>query len=180
MVKWALLIVLSFFITLGTYLYFYLGAYHPVDLKIETRGPWILLYKTHLGPYYKLNSTLQQVEAFAKAQNLDCSVTFGEFLDDPQSADEDRLRSHVGCLLPTKPEPSLQTPQGYTLEERPSKEYVVGKFSGAPSIGPYTVYPKAYEFISQQRLKQSGYVIELYRLHENAIETEFLFPLLSR
>lgn len=177
MVKWALLIVFSFFLSLGTYLYFHLGVYHPVQLEVQERGPFVLLYKTHLGPYFKINKSIEEIESWAKLQKLDCSVTFGEYLDDPQSADEDRLRSHAGCILNQKPEIAL--PDGYSLEERPVGRFVIGQFSGSLAVGPYTVYPKAYEFISQQRLKQNGPVIEVYRLREGRIDTEFLFPILS-
>jgi AraC family transcriptional regulator len=177
MVKWAILFVVTLFVLLGSYLYFYLGISEQVTLSKETRGEMFLVYKEHLGSYYKINSTLETVEAWAKSQNLDCSLTFGEYLDNPNSVDEDRMRSRVGCVLPASP--SVTVPPGMHSDVRPAGEYVVGHFKGAPSIGPYKVYPKAYEYIEKEGLKSRGPIIETYKVFSNTIQTEYLFPVTS-
>jgi AraC family transcriptional regulator len=176
-VKWALLFVLTAFIALGAYLYFYLGVSEEVTLTRETRGEMHLVFKDHLGSYYKINSLLEEVEAWARAQQLDCSITFGEYLDDPNSVDEDRLRSRVGCVLPASP--SVTVPPSMHSEIRPAGEYVVGHFKGAPSIGPYKVYPKAFKYIEKEGLKRRGPIMEQYKVGSNTIQTEYLFPVIS-
>jgi hypothetical protein len=157
------------------YLYFYLGMSKPVVIEVGERGPFTMVYKNHFGAYHQINTTIQAVENWAKDNNLRCELTFGEYLDDPSAVEQDRLRSRGGCLFAAKPPVPL--PEDFTLEERPVKKYVIGKFDGAPSAGPFKVYPKVREYIEVQRLKQSGAVIETYFIRGEKVTTEFLFPL---
>jgi hypothetical protein len=157
------------------YLYFYLGMTKPVVIDVGERGPFVMVYKEHLGAYHQINATIEAVENWAKDHDLRCELTFGEYLDDPSAVEQDRLRSRGGCIFALRPPVPL--PAEFTLEERPAKKYVIGKFEGAPSAGPFKVYPKVREYIELQRLKQSGAVIETYLIRGEKVTTEFLFPL---
>jgi DNA gyrase inhibitor GyrI len=167
------LTALAFVLVLGGYLYVYLGVSKPVTIQQAQRGPLYLLYKDHMGPYHKIGSVIDAAEAWAHAHGVACPRTFGEFLDDPQAVDEDRLRSHAGCLLDSKPAGSTDD---FTFEERPAQRYVVGRFEGSPSIGPFKVYPKIRKYIETERLRTSGPNLEVYRVNGEAVETEYLFP----
>jgi len=162
-------------ITLVVYLYIYLGISKPVDISVSERGPFFLVYKNHSGAYHQIGAAITAVEKWASDNNMRCELTFGEYLDDPAAVDQDRLRSRGGCLFDMKPAANL--PADFILEERPRKKYVIGKFEGAPSAGPFKVYPKVQEYIQTQRLKQSGAVIESYLVRGQKVTTEFLFPL---
>ena len=162
-------------IGLFIYLYFYLGFFLPVQITTDLRGPSIMVYKNHMGAYHQIGPVIAQIESWAKDNNLRCDLTFGEYLDDPAALDQDRLRSRGGCIFTTKPPVPL--PEGFFLEERGQANFVIGRFEGAPSIGPFKVYPKVSEYVQAQRLKQAGAVIETYLVHGEKVTTEFLFPL---
>lgn len=173
MVKTAVITILSLAVVLAIYLYSYLGVYRPVTVTLETRGPYALLFKGHLGPYHQILPKIQEVEAWAHEQNLPCATTFGEYIDDPQIVDEDRLRSRGGCVL--KGKPAAPPPPELEYQVRPERTYAVGHFDGSPAIGPYKVYPKVQKFLAEKRLKSSSPVIELYTVNGENVVTEYLF-----
>jgi len=162
-------------IALLIYLYFYLGFFLPVTIVIEDRGPLHMIYKAHSGAYHHIGPVIEAVEKWSHEQRLRCTLTFGEYLDDPAAIDQDRLRSRGGCLYNTLP--NVQLPEDFAAEVRPKKSYVVAQFNGSPSIGPFKVYPKVEEFLQTRRLKQNGPVIETYFVHGEKVTTEFLFPI---
>lgn len=159
---------------LAAYLFFYLGVNKPVSVELEERGPFHFIYKNHLGAYHEIGPVISAVESWAAEKHLDCPLTFGEYLDDPDAVDQDRLHSRGGCILNEKP--SLELPEGLTYEERARKHYAVGRFEGSPAIGPWKAYPKIKDFIETRRLKASGTVLETYLIRGDKVTTEFLFP----
>lgn len=159
------------------YLYSYLGFSRPVEIQIEKREALHLLFKNHLGAYHQIGPVISEVEQWASAQNVHCPQTFGEYVDDPAALDQDRLRSRGGCLLTSPLNEKLELPKDFSHEDRPSRQYVVARFQGSPSIGPMKVYPLAQKFIEDQRLKPSGAVIEIYTINGQEVTTEFLFPI---
>ncbi len=173
MIRTFLLSIVIFILALTTYLYFYLGVYKKVEVSLESRGPFYMLFKEHIGPYHEIGSTIQAVEQFARSANLLCATTFGEFLDDPESMDQDRLRSHAGCLLSAAPSTAID---GFKFEERSARMYAVGQFSGSPAIGPFKVYPKVKKFLGEKRAQNPKPVIETYLVNGTSVHTEYLFP----
>ncbi|MEO0337507.1 MAG: GyrI-like domain-containing protein, partial [Pseudomonadota bacterium] len=141
MIKWIGIVVIVSLVSLVGYLYIYLGAYKEVTVRVETYPQMFLLSRAHTGPYHKIGSLLQSMEKKAKSIGLDCRKTFGKFLDNPQTTDEDRLRSEVGCVLDTKPESSVIEKMKAELKVQDSARFVYGKFQGSPAIGPFVVYP---------------------------------------
>lgn len=173
--KYFFLAILVGALGLATYLYFYLGVSKPVEVAIQEKGAIYLLYSKHTGAYHKINATIEKVEAWARANGVLCRQTFGEFLDDPQAVDEDRLRSHAGCVL-NQPLGSIAH-EPFIYEERKPGRYAVAEFTGSPAIGPMKVYPKVRKFLDQERLRSSAPVVEVYTINGNSVRTEYLFPL---
>ena len=174
MIKTFLLAILTLAISLATYLYFHLGVYEPVSVTLEKRGPYELLFKLHTGPYHQINGVIHEVEAWVQDHHMRCAQTFGEYLDNPETVEEDRLRSHGGCLL-TSALP--MGPGEFQYQKRAERTYAVGRFPGSPAIGPYKVYPKVRRFLDEHRLKSSSPVIELYTVNGNEMSTEYLFAI---
>lgn len=173
-IKFFFLTILGVALTLGTYLYFYLGVYKPVQITTAEVGPLYLLYKNHMGAYNEIGPILRETESWALQHNVHCGRTFGEFIDDPQAVDQDRLRSQAGCVLDGKP----PIPTGdFSFEEFPVRRYLVGKFQGSPSIGPFKVYPKMKAEMEKQRLRLNGPTLEIYTVNGANVETEYLFPI---
>lgn len=175
MIKTFLLAILTLVVSLATYLYFHLGMMKPVSVTIEKRGPFELLFKQHMGPYHQIGGTIKEVEDWVGDHHLRCAQTFGEYLDNPELMDEDRLRSHGGCIL-SKPLPT-PPPADFQAQHRPEKSYAVGHFEGSPAIGPYKVYPKVRKYLSEHHLKSSAPVIELYTIQGDQMTTEYLFTI---
>jgi effector-binding domain-containing protein len=132
-----------------------------------------MIYKEHIGPYHKIITVIEEVEKWARGQNIDCSNSFGEYIDDPQVVDHDRLRSRGGCVVTTVPE---TLPRGYATQTLPEKQYVVAEFEGAPSIGPLKVYPQVREYMASHNLQTQGSVFEIYMPVDNKkMRTTYLF-----
>jgi len=181
-----LLGIIVFFVYLG----FYTGYYRSVEIA-ETKAPaFILLSKDHLGPYHKIVPVIEEVETWAKSKGIDCSKSFGLYIDDPKVAEEIRLKSKGGCILNKRLTADLisQLPQGFTEslfpEDGSEGDYVKAVFDGAPGIGPLKVYPAVLNFIEEKRLPFVGWnVLEVYETNTgksgNAMTTSYYFPLLS-
>lgn len=175
MLKWLALFIAVGIVAFAIYLYSYLGVSEPVEITKGEAGPFVMLYQEHRGPYHLIGEKIAAVEKWALAQNLGCSRTFGEYLDDPESSDEDRLRSQGGCLLPTPPQVPL--PEGFKVKEIPLKNYVIARYKGSPAISPFTVYPKVKTYVYDNRIKIAAGAIEIYEIHGARVTTQYLFEI---
>jgi AraC family transcriptional regulator len=173
-IKTFFLAIVTGLVLLAVYLFVYLGVSKPVTVAVEKRGPFYLLFKDHLGPYHQIAPVIAEVEKWAGDHNMRCPQTFGEYLDNPQAVDEDRLRSHGGCVLAG---PLPTTPPEFQYQTRPERTYAVARFAGSPAIGPYKVYPKLRQFMEDKRLKSTSPVIEMYTVNGSEVTTEYLFAI---
>ena len=176
MIKHLFSALIALGLSLAVYLYFYLGFYKPVEIAIDQRGPLHFLYKAHTGPYHTIGPVISEVEKWALENKVGCEKTYGEYIDNPDAVDQDRLRSHGGCVLPGPLPAGFVSP--YTYEVRDEKNYVVARFEGSPSIGPFKVYPKAVRYIEDHHLKVGEAIIETYLIQGTAVTTEIMFPIL--
>jgi effector-binding domain-containing protein len=162
-------------LTLAGWLAYYLGAFKPVEIIEVSRDPMKMIYKDHVGAYHKIVSVIEEVETWAKAHNVDCTQSFGEYIDDANLVEEARLRSRGGCIVQDFP---ADLPAEIKKEEIPARKYVMAVFEGSPGIGPVKVYPKAESYMKEHGLAMDGAVIEIYVIHsEKAMTTTYLFPL---
>lgn len=160
-----------------------MGAWEPVEITAEVSKTFHALAKDHLGAYHKIVPVISEVEAWAKDNGEPCLQSFGEYFDNPEKKDEDRLKSRGGCvLLATKDEAEKKwagrIPSDMsviTIEGRPT---VKAEFSGAPSLGPVKVYPKVFQYMQLNDLELAGAVIEIYHYDETAAKgtTTYIFP----
>jgi hypothetical protein len=165
-------------ITLMVYVYFHLGAYKTVHLEIKEQGPILMIYKEHVGPYHKIVPLIEEVEKWARSQGEPCQKSFGEFLDDPKSIEQERLRSRVGCLVS---KPMNHLPETYLFQEVPKQNFLYASFEGSPAIGPYKVYLKAAELMQEKGFIPNGSIFEVYEiLPNNKMFTEYYFKIKSK
>ncbi len=171
-------ILLPLFFALIIYAFYlanYLGAFKSVLIEEKISGPFHFLYKSHVGPYHKINEILAEVENWAKQNQLNCQKTFGEYLDNPETVDEKRLRANVGCLID---QPLLDAPEGLQQKTLQARKFVTAKFEGASSIGPLKVYPRVKEYFRKMNYQFPETSIEVYQIHsQNAMTTEYFFVL---
>lgn len=175
--KKAIFTTLAAIIAFSIYMYFRLGMNKEVALEAREAGPYKILYVKHTGPYYKIAEKIEYVEKWAKANGIACQKTFGQYIDDPQSVDEDRLQSQGGCIVESLPA-DLKLQEEMIVGELPERKYLIGKFNGAPSVGPYTVYPKAFDWIAKNESALEGPIVEIYEIKSDTeVLTEYLFPI---
>ncbi len=174
MMKWILGTLLGLVLGVSGYFYWYLGGWRSVTITEKKMGPYFMLAKDHVGAYHKIAPVIQEVESWAKSQSLDCSKTFGEYLDDPETVEQGRLKSRGGCLLSAKP--TLPLAEGMQVIDLPEADYVVANFDGSPAIGPMKVYPKVTEYFEAMKKKITSSVIEIYEVHsQTSMSTTYLF-----
>lgn len=173
--KWLALFSVCGLIGFGIYVYNYLGIKKPVEISQGTAGPFLFLYKDHRGPYHEIGPVIREVELWALKQNVPCAKTFGQYLDDPEGVDQDRLRSRGGCVLSVLP--NGMAPQGFAVLKIPEKAYVIARFAGSPAAGPLTVYPAVKRYFREHRLVYPPTVIEIYSVSGSDVTTEYLFQL---
>lgn len=167
------------------YLLQYTGAFKKVTVSIDQREQMNVIYKDYQGAYHKVVSTIEEVEIWAKKNDLKCRLSFGEYLDNPNLVEEGRLRARAGCIM--DPLVAAETaqfeklksnlPEGFKADTIHPMKAVVAIFSGAPGIGPLKVYPKAQEFIIKEKLVAQGSVYEIYEIFDSkSMQTTYIWP----
>lgn len=157
----------------------YTGAFRDVKMEVHELGPFFLYSQPHRGAYHKIVKQLESIETLAKAENVDCKTTFGRFYDDPESVDEDRLKSDVGCFYESsEPVLSANFKEQTQRQEIPRQLFIEGSFDGAPSIGPLKVYPKMKELLLEKGYIENGAPVEIYEMSKDVgVRTRYLFPI---
>lgn len=185
MIKHTLYAIGLGFLLFFLYLFQYTGAFKSVTVNSDTRGPYTIIFKNHIGPYHKIVSVIEEVETWSRANGLKCRLSFGEYFDDPRVVEEGRLTSRGGCLIDPLVESENQQlekikstlPAGIMTDVIEKGPFVVALFTGAPGIGPLKVYPVAEDFIAEKSLRKKGPVIEIYEVFDKrAMQTTYLWP----
>lgn len=176
--KWVILSFFTFIFWVGLYLYIYLGFSKPVTVEVTRFPAMTLIYKEHIGAYHKIGPVIESVEKALQDRGVRCSATFGEYLDDPNEVDEDRLKSYGGCVFFESSEfiDNLELENGLQKKHIEERKVVMARFQGSPSIGPMKVYPKIDEVVHDQRLARNGAVIEIYEIQGDQVTTTYLQP----
>ena len=81
--KSMLLVIFVGLITLVIYMTITLGFFKEVTVSEGPYQEMNLIYKDHIGPYHTIAEKIKVVQTWAESQGLDCSLTFGQFIDDP-------------------------------------------------------------------------------------------------
>jgi AraC family transcriptional regulator len=176
--KKAFLITVAAIIFFAVTMFIRLGMYKEVKFEVRDLPIQNTLFVNHVGPYYKISEKISFVEDWAKQNGVPCEKTYGEFLDDLKATSEDRLRSRGGCVTGEYVSEKSYLPADASYGSIAAGKYLVGYFEGAPSVGPYTVYPKAFDWMKNNGFVIAGPVIEMYTvLNEKEVRTEYLFPI---
>lgn len=185
MIKHSLYALFLGLILLFLYIFQYTGAFKTVTISQDERGPYQILFKNHVGPYHKIVSVIEEVETWARANSLKCRLSFGEYFDDPRAVEEGRLNSRGGCIIEASTGETVtleklksNLPPEFQISEIEKTKAVVALFTGAPGIGPMKVYPKAEDYISDNKLTRKGSVIEVYEVFDKrSMQTIYIWPI---
>lgn len=201
--SWPVLIGTSALVIVGgiAALMFRLGSFNSVSIEQKQNvGPFIVLTRDHMGAYHKIAGLITDVETWARAHGEPCAITFGQYFDDPEKTDEDRLRSRGGCVISSSEKAealrrilvdgaagaksgasaSDSSAAGLSVDMIEVSDALVAVFDGSPSIGPFKVYPAAFEAMKQRDLRLNGPTLELYEvLSPTSGHTRYVFPVES-
>lgn len=161
-----------------------LGSFKDVEMTHNKEGAnFLILARDHMGPYHKIADVISDVEKWARSKDEPCTLTFGEYYDNPEVTDEDRLKSRGGCILSSQAkadELAKSLPEGLTISELKVGESLEAIFEGSPAIGPQKVYPRAQEMMKSLDLASSGPVMEIYEVvSPTSGKTRYFFPVKS-
>ena len=165
------------------YLFFHLGFAKKVINDGLVEETFYIIGTSHLGPYYKINAVIQDVESWAQRMQISCPFTFGLYLDNPHIADENRLRSEGGCISkqPYPVEVHQQVLNShYFTRKLEQKKYLKFSFSGSPAISPFKVYPAANDWFNETGYPRGTAVLEIYKMNGNKMTTEYYFPIAQK
>lgn len=178
MLRYFVFFVFSSLVVFGVTIFFRLGGHKSVQIEKRELPAMSVIGKNHTGAYHKIGDVIVAVEKWAQENNVPCRRTFGEYFDDPREKAEDRLQSFGGCLLEVQISADMQKslPAEFSYKNYPASSGVIAIFEGAPSIGPFKVYPAVENFMAEHRLKNIGSVIEIYQIMgARDARTEYLF-----
>lgn len=151
------------------------GLFAPVNVSEKVVGPYVLIYKKHIGDYNNVGPVMDELFSDLK-NNYSLAPTkgFGLYYDDPRQVDKAQLRSIVGCVVEGKTIDDLsKVSSKYGVREYPSSNSVVAEFpyKGMISIfiGIMKVYPALAAYIKEHRYNQTP-IMELYDMPNERIE----------
>ena len=165
-----------------------LGYFREMKIQEMKGEKQIVVFKTHTGPYYKVDAVLTEIEQWAHAHNISCPKTFGLYLDNPEKTEEARLRAEVGCVLPPTidvetvgaaiSQDATEDSKKLQLGEIPAGAYLQILFDGSPAIGPQKIYPYARGYFRDHKWSEPTKTYEIYTIHSGKnMTTEYLFPI---
>lgn len=182
MIKWAFLSIITIGTGFGLYLFIHLGAFRDVFVEAQVYPDLHVVWQEHRGPYHEINGPLMKMETALREDGIACKKTFGHFLDNPSTVDEDRLRSRIGCVISKQNSQDLENSDSqFSLKTYPSQKVIYARFKGSPAIGPMKVYPKVRDYADNKRVALKPDVMELYTVQRDGqVTTEYLFVLDSQ
>jgi len=143
------------------------GLFASVKLSEKDAGPYVLVYKKHLGEYKNVGPVMDSVYYDLK-NNFSIITTkgFGIYYDDPKKVSKEQLRSIVGCIVETKAVNELDMLKNrYGVSVYPLSKSVVAEFpyKGKLSIiiGLFKAYPKMMSYIAEKKYIPTP-IMELY------------------
>ena len=151
------------------------GLFSSVSVSEKNAGPYVLVYKTHVGDYNSVAPIIGEVYNDLKNNySIEATKGFGLYYDNPQEVEKAKLRSIVGCIVEGKSVEDLKKGiDKYGVKEYPSSKSVVAEFPyrGKMSIiiGIFKVYPKLASYIKEHKYPQTP-IMELYDRPNGTIE----------
>ena len=151
------------------------GLFYSVSVSEKNVGPYLLVYRTHIGDYKGVGPIISEIyDDLKNNYSIEATKGFGLYYDNPQEVDKAKLRSIVGCIVEGRSVEDLKKVSNkYGVKEYPSSKSVVAEFpyKGKMSIiiGIFKVYPKLGSYIKEHKYTQTP-IMELYDQPHKRIE----------
>lgn len=146
------------------------GVFDSVTFSIQQAGPYNLVYKEHRGSYAGIRLILNDVFKYVvKEKKGMVKEGFAIFYDDPATVPSDSLRAIAGVITDSLKEVSAP----YKSALYPKTNAVVGEFPIRSFLsytsGVVKFYPQLQKYLTENNLKQSGPVLEIYNSPKRVI-----------
>jgi len=95
------LLILASLVAIVAAFVLYSGALSKPVFEEQTTsaGPYLFVYRLHVGPFKKVNKVFQQVSQALRKTNMTHIASLGMYFDDPHTMPAHTLRSHVGYVI---------------------------------------------------------------------------------
>ncbi|MCL6583668.1 MAG: GyrI-like domain-containing protein [bacterium] len=157
-------------VLLAGWIGYYLGVFSPVELNIQARGPYLMVFMMHRGAYHQILEKIERVGKLLDERKIPKTVACAIFYDDPRDVPLESLRSEGGYLVDRQL--SLEHPFGQ--QKIPRRTVIVARVKAHPLIAPFKTYGRIVDFMKMHNLKHSGPAMERY-LADGVVEVEIPF-----
>jgi AraC family transcriptional regulator len=175
MIKWIVSSILLGIFGLAAYLVFHLGYFAEVTTGETDLPDRKIIFIPHFGSYHSIVPKIQEIESWALANSVDCRMSFGEYFDNPEQVEQERLKSRGGCIVEKIP---AKKPERFETGTLKGGHFFTATYKGSPAIGPFKVYPLVLGLIANSKYKMQGWnVVEVYEVHpDQSVTTNYFFP----
>jgi len=156
-------------------IYAYYGGFRGININIKKVGGEMIVYEEIVGDYKQSGKVMDKIyTALLNDFGIETFKGIGIYYDNPKKVQQSKLRSEAGCIL--EPEDAIfiqKISESFKIKELPKKEFITAEFpyKGKLSIlfGIMKVYPAFTKYISENGLKEDGYVMEVYDIPNKKI-----------
>jgi len=156
------------------------GLFESVVVADQETGPYTFVYQDHVGSYYKVGPTMDEVYQGLVRMGIETNRGAGIYYDNPQEVPEDKLRSEVGSILEEKDLDKVkEIKKTFKVREIPRQRSIVVEFpiknKLSYMIAPAKVYKEVNVLWQEQSYPQYEYAIEIYDIPNKTIT--FIMPI---
>ncbi len=151
--KFIVTVIMALSVTImgSTIVMWYLGSFTEATVKKGVSEPYRVAYMLNIGPYNKIENTLERVAEHLRKANIEPKTPFLLILDN-NSVVESKRRSKVGYLISKRD----YVPGPLETETLPVRDVLIATFEGGAMMGSY----KGYEAMKNWA-KKYGYTLSL-------------------
>jgi hypothetical protein len=153
----------------------YYGAFATISVTDAQKGPFVLVYKVHTGPYRGTADIQDEVFNTLRTEfSIGTTRGFGLYYDNPENVPQSNLRSIAGCILESKDLAKTDAIKAkYKVAQFPQSKVVYTEFpfKGIMSImvSLSRVYPAIAEYMKQNNHRNSP-IMEIYDIPAGKIK----------
>ena len=157
-------------------LLWYLGMFSKYEVKTQETGPYTVAYKSHVGPYTKVGPVMDIVYQSLVAQEINPTLGYGEYFDNPKTTPKEEMRSEVGSIIPESEISKLdQTGEKYKVKTIARANSLVVEFPYKNMlsfmVGPMKIYPvmEKYMIANGMEWTEDMPAMEIYDMEDKLI-----------
>lgn len=150
------------------------GYFSPVAVQEKPIGPFVMVYKTHVGPPAQAAGIMADVrQSLTDDFHVQSLLDFGLYYDNPKTVDPAANRALIGCIVQDDQDGDLQAiSKKYTVATLPRGMAAVADFTYINNLsilfGVLKGYGALVEYSEEQQIGSKP-VLELYDRERNRI-----------